>query len=104
MHVGPRPVKGGPGLTGVNIWAQTKSHGGSRGPVDPWSASTASKRWGEALERLCREIAQRCADGRSVKRARSSVSGRRSGGHCKRDGALPYLYTVTKEQRYVEKM
>ena len=45
MHVGPRPVKGGPGRTGVNSWVQTKSHGGSRGPVDPWSASTASKRW-----------------------------------------------------------
>ena len=66
MHQGPRPVKGGPGRMGVNIWAQTKSHGGSRGPLDPWSASTASKRWGEALERLCREIAQRCADGRSA--------------------------------------
>ena len=45
MHVGPRPVMGGPGRTGVNIWVQTKSHGGSRGPADPWSASTASKRW-----------------------------------------------------------
>ena len=44
MHVGPRPVKGGPGRTGVNIWVQTKSHGGSRGPVDPWSAAAASKR------------------------------------------------------------
>ena len=45
MHRWPRPVKGGPGLMGVNIWVQTKSHGGSRGPADPWSASTASKRW-----------------------------------------------------------
>ena len=45
MHKGPRPVYGGPGLMGVNIWTQTKSHGGSRGPLDPWSASTASKRW-----------------------------------------------------------
>ena len=45
MHQGPRPVYGGPGLMGVNIWTQTKSHGGSRGPLDPWSASTASKRW-----------------------------------------------------------
>ena len=77
----------------------TKSCGGSRGPVDPWSAAAASKRRGEALERLCREIAQRCADGRSDKRARSSVSGRRTGGQCKRAGALPFLYTVTKEQR-----
>jgi len=98
-HLVRRPVYGGPGRTGVNIRPLTNPHGGTRGPVDPWSASTASKRWGEALERLCREIAQRCADGRSVKRARSSVSGRRSGGHCKRAGALPYLYTVTKEQR-----
>ena len=40
--------------------------GGSRGPADPWSAAAASKRRGEALERLCREIAQRCADGRSA--------------------------------------
>src|SRR5699024_8437021 len=48
--------------------------------------------------RLCREIAQRCADGRSVKRARSPVSGRRPGGQCKRAGALPYLHTVMKEQ------
>ncbi|WP_295475597.1 hypothetical protein, partial [uncultured Subdoligranulum sp.] len=59
---------------------------------------------GEALERLCREIAQRCADGRSVKRARSSVSGRRLGGHCKRAGALPFLYTVMKEQHSNEKL
>ena len=98
MHKGPRPVYGGPGLMGVNIRPLTNPHGGSRGPVDPWSASTASKRRGEALERLCREIAQRCADGRSVKRARSPVSGRRTGGQCKRAGALPYLHTVTKEQ------
>ena len=104
MHVGPRPVKGGPGRTGVKTRPLTKPHGGSRGPVDPWSASTASKRWGEALERLCREIAQQCADGRSVKRARSSVSGRRTGGQCKRAGALPYLRTVTREQRCIEKM
>ena len=34
--------------------------------MDPWSAAAASKRRGEALERLCREIAQRCADGRSA--------------------------------------
>ena len=44
MHVGPRPVKGGPGLMGVNIRPLTKPHGGSRGPVDPWSAAAASKR------------------------------------------------------------
>src|SRR5699024_12090209 len=44
----------------------TIPYGGSRGPVDPWSAAAASKRRGEALERLCREIAQRCADGRSA--------------------------------------
>ena len=66
MHQGPRPVKGGPGRTGVKNRPLTNPHGGSRGPVDPWSASTASKRRGEALERLCREIAQRCADGRSA--------------------------------------
>ena len=34
--------------------------------MDPWSAAAASKRRGEALERLCREIAQRCADERSA--------------------------------------
>ena len=45
MHQGPRPVKGGPGLMGVKTRPLTKPHGGSRGPVDPWSASTASKRW-----------------------------------------------------------
>ena len=44
MHVGPRPVKGGPGRTGVNIRLLTNPHGGSRGPVDPWSAAAASKR------------------------------------------------------------
>ena len=44
MHVGPRPVKGGPGRTGVKTRPLTTPHGGSRGPVDPWSASTASKR------------------------------------------------------------
>ena len=45
MHKGTRPVYGGPGLMGVNIRPLTNPHGGSRGPVDPWSASTASKRW-----------------------------------------------------------
>ena len=102
MHQGRRPVKGGPARMLVKNGPARQSCGGSRGPADPWSAAAASKRRGEALERLCREIAQRCADGRSVKRARSSVSGRRSGGHCKRAGALPYLRTVMKEQRYIE--
>ncbi len=45
MQVGPRPVYGGPGRTGVKTRPLTHPHGGSRGPVDPWSASTASKRW-----------------------------------------------------------
>ena len=44
MHQGRRPVYGGAPRTGVNIWTQTKSHGGSRGPADPWSAAAASKR------------------------------------------------------------
>ncbi len=66
MHQGRRPVYGGAPRTGADIQTQTKSHGGSRGPADPWSAAAASKRRGEALERLCREIAQRCADGRSA--------------------------------------
>ena len=66
MHEGPRPVKGGAARTGVKNRPLTNPHGGSRGPGDPWSAAAASKRWGEALERLCREIAQRCADGRSA--------------------------------------
>ena len=45
MHPGPRPVYGGPGRTGVKTRPLTNPHGGSRGPADPWSASTASKRW-----------------------------------------------------------
>ena len=100
MHVVRRPVKGGTARQGrKEMDAQRYRVGGSRGPADPWSAAAASKRRGEALERLCREIAQRCADGRSDKRARSPVSGRRTGGQCKRAGALPYLHTVTKERR-----
>ena len=99
MHLVRRSVYGGPAQMLLKKRRATIPCGGSRGPADPWSAAAASKRRGEALERLCREIAQRCADGRSDKRARSSVSGRRSGGHCKRAGALPYLRTVMKEQR-----
>ena len=44
MHAVRRPVKGGPGLMGVKTRPLTKPHGGSRGPVDPWSAAAASKR------------------------------------------------------------
>ena len=44
MQVGPRPVYGGPGRMGVKTRPLTKPHGGSRGPVDPWSAAAASKR------------------------------------------------------------
>ena len=45
MHQGRRPVYGGAPRTGADIQTETKSHGGSRGPLDPWSASTVSKRW-----------------------------------------------------------
>ena len=44
MHQGRRPVYGGAPRTGADIQTQTKSHGGSRGPLDPWSAAAASKR------------------------------------------------------------
>ena len=66
MHVGRRPVYGGPARMLLKKRRATIPCGGSRGPADPWSAAAASKRRGEALERLCREIAQRCADGRSA--------------------------------------
>ena len=44
MHAVRRPVKGGPARTGVKTRPLTNPHGGSRGPVDPWSAAAASKR------------------------------------------------------------
>ena len=43
-HLQPRPVYGGPRRQDAKIWPLPISHGGSRGPSDPWSAAAASKR------------------------------------------------------------
>ena len=98
MHQGRRPVYGGAARQERIKKPRNDTVRGVQGSRGPLVGGRRIER-GEALERLCREIAQRCADGRSVKRARSSVSGRRTGGQCKRAGAWPYLHTVMKEQR-----
>ena len=43
-HVVRRPVKGGPARMLLKKRRATIPCGGSRGPVDPWSAAAASKR------------------------------------------------------------
>ena len=66
MHLVRRSVYGGPAQMLLKKRRATIPCGGALGPLAPGSAAAASKRRGEALERLCREIAQRCADGRSA--------------------------------------